>query len=43
MQEALRENSAVFWVDTSFRLKNTDLSDAYRVAKMNGGFVIFHK
>ncbi|KAI0216007.1 hypothetical protein LSAT2_031934 [Lamellibrachia satsuma] len=39
----LREHSALFWIDASFRLRGTDLSDAYRVAKKNGGFVIFNR
>ncbi|KAI0238787.1 hypothetical protein LSAT2_010461 [Lamellibrachia satsuma] len=41
-ETALREQRAVFWIDASFRIKRTDLSDAYRVARKNGGYVMFH-
>ncbi|KAI0215088.1 hypothetical protein LSAT2_032887 [Lamellibrachia satsuma] len=40
---ALREHSAVFWIDASFRINGTDLSAAYRVARKNGGYVMFHR
>ncbi|KAI0216005.1 hypothetical protein LSAT2_031932 [Lamellibrachia satsuma] len=43
IETALREHSAVFWIDASFRIKGTDLSAAYRVARKNGGYVIFFR
>ncbi|KAI0239204.1 hypothetical protein LSAT2_010057 [Lamellibrachia satsuma] len=42
LQTALREHSALFWIDASFRINWTDLSAAYRVARKNGGCVMFH-
>ncbi|KAI0231965.1 hypothetical protein LSAT2_017698 [Lamellibrachia satsuma] len=43
IETALREHSAVFWIDASFRINGTDLSAAYRVARKNGGYVMFHR
>ncbi|KAK2180301.1 hypothetical protein NP493_451g01034 [Ridgeia piscesae] len=43
IETALRKHAAVFWIDASFRLKGTNMSDAYQTARTNGGFVMFHK
>ena len=43
LQIALQEFSAIFWVDSSFRLTGTDLSGAYRDARKNGGYAVFVK
>ncbi|KAI0239205.1 hypothetical protein LSAT2_010058 [Lamellibrachia satsuma] len=42
IETVLREYNALFWIDASFRLKTNNLSDAYRVARNDGGFVGFH-
>ncbi|KAI0236555.1 hypothetical protein LSAT2_012897 [Lamellibrachia satsuma] len=41
IERALRNHSAIFWIDSSFRLMGTDLTDTYRTAVANGGIVLF--